>query len=261
MTVAAQPAECHRRSPIAETVRSGRGGEEVYGQPWYATVNRSAHAITPWLRRLAGAQSRLSPPHRERPTVSRTRPPTRRKAPPPVGRRHRTPVKVQVGPRVPWWVWGAVTAALVAVLVFVAAQAMNNNGSPDAAVNAPQLASVDTAATGATVAGIQCGSHEETLFHIHAHVAIMVDGSLRSIPQGIGIAPPRQEEQTSSGPDVVSGSCFYWLHTHTADGIIHIESPLQRTFTLGDFFDMWGQPLSSTQAGATERAGAVRLLR
>jgi len=40
-----------------------------------------------------------------------------------------------------------------------------------------------------------------------------------------------------------------WLHTHAADGIIHTESPVQRTYTLGDFFDLWGQPLNRSQVG------------
>ncbi len=40
-----------------------------------------------------------------------------------------------------------------------------------------------------------------------------------------------------------------WLHTHAADGIIHIESPVQRTYTLGEFFDIWGQPLNPFQVG------------
>ena len=39
------------------------------------------------------------------------------------------------------------------------------------------------------------------------------------------------------------------LHTHAADGIIHIESPVHRTFTLGDFFDVWGQSLGPDQVG------------
>ena len=29
-----------------------------------------------------------------------------------------------------------------------------------------------------------------------------------------------------------------WLHTHAADGIVHIESPVDRTYTLGNFFDV-----------------------
>jgi hypothetical protein len=28
-----------------------------------------------------------------------------------------------------------------------------------------------------------------------------------------------------------------------------MESPIQKTFTLGNYFDIWGQPLSSTQVG------------
>jgi hypothetical protein len=54
--------------------------------------------------------------------------------------------------------------------------------------------------------------------------------------------------------------CIYWLHTHTPDGIIHIEAPLNRSFTLADFFAVWGQPLSRTQA-ATASAGKGRTLR
>jgi hypothetical protein len=40
--------------------------------------------------------------------------------------------------------------------------------------------------------------------------------------------------------------CYYWLHTHDASGIIHVESPAQRVFTLGQLFDVWGQPLART---------------
>lgn len=46
-----------------------------------------------------------------------------------------------------------------------------------------------------------------------------------------------------------AGTCFYWLHTHIGEGIMHIESPIQRAFTLDDCFDIWGQPLSAAQVG------------
>ena len=36
---------------------------------------------------------------------------------------------------------------------------------------------------------------------------------------------------------------------HAADGVIHIESPVQRTYTLGNFFDIWGQPLGTDRVG------------
>jgi hypothetical protein len=117
--------------------------------------------------------------------------------------------------------------------------------------NAPPAASAATKATGQQVDGIECSSSEQTLFHIHAHLTIFVDGARRQVPYGIGV-PDAQTENTPAGPFVGSGSCFYWLHTHAADGIIHIESPVQRTYTLGDFFDIWAQPLSSAQVGAAK---------
>ena len=96
--------------------------------------------------------------------------------------------------------------------------------------------------------GISCQTSEQTIFHIHAHLTIFVNGSARQMPAGIGI-PGAQGQTTPTGTFISSGTCFYWLHTHAADGIIHIESPVQRTYTLGNFFDEWGQPLSRDQVG------------
>jgi hypothetical protein len=113
---------------------------------------------------------------------------------------------------------------------------------------APQLAGTATAATGKKIDGISCQSSEQTIFHIHAHLTIFVNGSPRKVPAAIGI-PGAQAQNTAQGPFISSGTCFYWLHTHAADGIVHIESPVHRTFTLGNFFDEWGQPLGPRQAG------------
>jgi hypothetical protein len=99
---------------------------------------------------------------------------------------------------------------------------------------------------------IRCEASEQVLFHVHSHLSIVADGHHVTVPEGIGIAPPRGVQQTSEGPFVVNGSCFYWLHTHARDGIIHIESPVQRTYTLGEFFDIWNQPLGRTRV-ATAR--------
>jgi hypothetical protein len=110
------------------------------------------------------------------------------------------------------------------------------------------LASTATAATGQPVDGISCQAGEQTVFHIHAHLTVFVSGSARQVPAAIGI-PGAQAQATSAGTYIASGTCFYWLHTHAADGIIHIESPVQRTYTLGNFFDLWGQPLGTDRAG------------
>jgi hypothetical protein len=115
----------------------------------------------------------------------------------------------------------------------------------------PALADTSTAATGQPVDGISCQTGEQTVFHIHAHLTIFVNGAARQVPAAIGI-PGAQATQTAQGPFIESGTCFYWLHTHAPDGIIHIESPVHRTYTLGNFFDIWGQPLGPDQVGPAQ---------
>ena len=112
----------------------------------------------------------------------------------------------------------------------------------------PALAPAHTGAATGNIDGIQCLGREQLLFHIHAHLTVYVDGAARGVPYGIGITDPHVIG-TPFGPFVGSGGCFYWLHTHAADGIIHIESPIERTYTLGDFFDVWGQTLGPTAVG------------
>jgi hypothetical protein len=110
------------------------------------------------------------------------------------------------------------------------------------------LAAPGTSANGKTIDGIACAASEQTLFHIHAHLTIFVDGVAKQVPAGIGIPGP-QSQNTPQGTFVGGGTCLYWLHTHAADGIVHIESPVKRAFTLGQFFDEWGQPLGPSTVG------------
>ncbi len=82
-----------------------------------------------------------------------------------------------------------------------------------------------------TIDGIGCNSIEQFAMHIHAHVDIIINGVYFLVPSQIGIP----------------SSCFYWLHTHDESGIVHIEAPMHRDFTLGQFFDIWGKKLSNDQ--------------
>jgi hypothetical protein len=95
---------------------------------------------------------------------------------------------------------------------------------------------------GQPVDGIRCDKMEGAVLHIHQHLAILDHGRPVVVPDDIGRP--------------FAAQCFYWLHTHTSDGIIHIESPNFNTFTLGNFFDVWGQPLTRAgAAGAKPRKG------
>jgi hypothetical protein len=111
------------------------------------------------------------------------------------------------------------------------------------------LAPASTAAQGETVDGIRCESTEQVAYHIHAHLAVFVNGNPRPIPLGIGVVTPQVQAGFAQ-----ASKCYYWLHTHVQDGVIHIESPTKKLYTLGDFFDEWHQPLSASQVATAKGA-------
>ncbi len=84
-----------------------------------------------------------------------------------------------------------------------------------------------------TIDGIACETNEGAVTHIHAALKMYINGQQSPVPSGIGVN--------------TAASCLYALHTHAANNIIHVEAPDQKTYTLGQFFDIWGQPLSRTQ--------------
>ena len=110
------------------------------------------------------------------------------------------------------------------------------------------LAPASTAADGQTVDGIRCDASEQVAYHIHAHLTVYVNGASRPIPAGIGIVTP-VAEQTPDGPFYSASRCYYWLHVHAQDGVIHVESPNNGNYTLGQFFAIWNQPLTADRIG------------
>jgi hypothetical protein len=118
------------------------------------------------------------------------------------------------------------------------------------------LAPASSTAPGSTVDGVQCAPVEQLAYHIHSHLQVYVDGQPRALPGAIGLIGP-VAQQTAFGPFYGAQRCYYWLHTHTSDGVIHVESPTARVYTLGNFFDEWRQPLSGSQvAGAHGKVSA-----
>jgi hypothetical protein len=125
--------------------------------------------------------------------------------------------------------WGGGGAALVA-LVLALVLATRTQAAP-------------------TIDGVQCNQLEGSVTHIHQHLAIYDRGQPVVIPAGIGI--------NDTNP---SSSCLFWLHTHATDGVIHVESPTTGAYSLGQFFDIWRQPLSRTQVMAL-KADATHQIR
>lgn len=81
------------------------------------------------------------------------------------------------------------------------------------------------------ISGIECNRTEQLNYHIHTHLDVFVDGNEQQIPNNVG--------------RLDSPSCLYWLHTHATDGLIHVEAPQAREFTLGQFLDIWEQTTDS----------------
>jgi hypothetical protein len=99
---------------------------------------------------------------------------------------------------------------------------------------------------GLPIDGIRCDFGEGAALHVHANLQMFDRGRKVIVPSNIGIP--------------ISVGCLYWLHTHAANGMIHIESPVNQLFTLGQFFDIWAVPLSRTQAASIKapRGSALR---
>jgi hypothetical protein len=89
-----------------------------------------------------------------------------------------------------------------------------------------------SASSSLEIDNIRCEVIEHLTFHIHAHVDIFINGKPYTVPSQIGIIPNK---------------CLYWMHTHDDTGVIHIESPENRTFTLGQLFDIWNEKFNNTQ--------------
>ena len=84
--------------------------------------------------------------------------------------------------------------------------------------------------------GLPALQAEGQVLHIHQHLDLFVDGRKVTVPANVGIDP--------------SGAFISDLHTHDTTGIVHVESPTEQQFTLGQFFAVWAVPLSATQIGS-----------
>ncbi|WP_144759227.1 hypothetical protein [Curtobacterium sp. 9128] len=90
-------------------------------------------------------------------------------------------------------------------------------------------------ATRAAAAGLHDVWGQPLAEHIHTHVTITDGDTPVVIPADIGHSDTRRFAAE--------------LHTHDTSGIVHVESPERRDFTLGQFFDEWDVPLSAWGVG------------
>jgi hypothetical protein len=150
-------------------------------------------------------------------------------------------------------------AAALAVLVvagLVAAAVVGRSGSGQAPAAAGPLPGLQTgpAPWGANTADLAArlraiglpplSPMEGTAVHIHQHLDVYVDGHTVPVPALIGIDP---------------AVGFAPLHVHDTSGVIHVESPTVRDYTLGEFFAVWGVRFTPSCLGGYCAAGDRRL--
>jgi hypothetical protein len=95
-----------------------------------------------------------------------------------------------------------------------------------------------TGGQGQQVQGINCRKALNNLFHHHVQLSLFVNGTQIALPKGTGMKNPGHNSF------IYHADCFYFLHTHDQTGIIHIEPPTGTTYTLRNYFAVWGEPLS-----------------
>jgi len=89
--------------------------------------------------------------------------------------------------------------------------------------DAPWPANAAKSAARATALGLPA---EGTTMHEHANVQVFINGQQEPVPANIGINE--------------SAGTIQSIHTHDDSGVVHLESSKARTFTLGEFFGVWG---------------------
>jgi hypothetical protein len=146
---------------------------------------------------------------------------------------------------------GMVTAAVVALAVVLvlwhpwskpAPKPINQSALPGLITSrdtSSWTANTDQLEGRLTILGLPELGAEQLAYHIHQNLNLYIDGKQVQIPANIGIAGANELAVIHVHPDSAGGS----------DNVIHIESPEQKLFSLGDFFGVWGLKFTPTSIG------------
>lgn len=160
---------------------------------------------------------------------------------------------------------GAAAVAAVVIAVVVVVLAMGGGGGDDDSGSGGIAFAQDSVPADATVGvketpppwppnytdlpqrieALGLPGFSETISHTHAWLHVYVDGKQETVPQNIGIDPATQTLAA--------------LHTHDAEGIIHMESDRPFDFTLGQFMAVWGIAFSKDRLGSLTPKGDKQL--
>lgn len=115
----------------------------------------------------------------------------------------------------------------------------------------PHDGDTKTGGRGKTIDKIPCAPTEYLNdYHIHVYLGIVYKGRQVAVPDAIGLNGPGPEQNGY----ISTAKCFYYIHTHDASGMIHVESPNSlppsaTVYTLQNVLDVWGMKYSHTSFG------------
>ncbi len=73
--------------------------------------------------------------------------------------------------------------------------------------------------------------YQSTVYHAHPTLNIVINGTSVTIPAGVGIR----------------GTCNEPIHTHDTKNVLHVETDVNRDYTVGDFLLIWGNWVNNAQ--------------
>lgn len=99
--------------------------------------------------------------------------------------------------------------------------------APQTEVPIPIPSPIATAPVASTIEDplAACVNHDELGLHIHVLLVPVVNRQPTTLPANIGITE----------------DCLRPIHTHSDDNVLHIEYTEDRVFTLGEFYEIWGE--------------------
>lgn len=144
-----------------------------------------------------------------------------------------------------WWIVGGII--VVIIILFSIGKFGGGASAPTAIADpttlpgiqtspAPWQAEITNLHARLTDIGLPALAAEGTVLHIHQHLDIYIDGQLTQIPAGTGI----DEADGFISP----------IHVHDNTDVIHVESPVDQPFYLGQFFDIWGVRFTANCIGS-----------
>jgi hypothetical protein len=102
----------------------------------------------------------------------------------------------------------------------------------------PIIAAIAIALGAVFIIGAQNNSiGSKMVLHLHPQLNVTADGARLIIPKNIGIDQPLYKDHSLARYGMQGMAP---LHTHDDSGTIHVESNANRTYTLGQFLNIWG---------------------